>query len=90
VTDASNFLVGDTATMDRINRVSELIEGFESPHGMELLSTVHWVLREDPKATTDPDLAVTLVHNWNARKQKMFPQPHVLAAHGQLVEKGWA
>jgi hypothetical protein len=90
VTEASNFLADDNATMERINRVSDLIEGFENPHGMELLATVHWVLHEDSTATTDPELAVKLVHTWNARKQKIFPRPHILAAHGQLVEKGWA
>lgn len=77
------------ATMDRINGVSDLIEGFENPHGMELLATVHWVLREDSAATADPELAVKLVHTWNARKQKIFPRTHILSAHEQLVEKGW-
>jgi len=90
VAEASLFLADDIATVDRINRVSELIEGFGNPHGMELLTTVHWVLREDSNATTDPQLAVKLVHTWNARKRKLFPRPHILAAHAQLVEKGWA
>jgi O-acetyl-ADP-ribose deacetylase (regulator of RNase III) len=89
MTEASNFLADDNATMDRINRVSDLIEGFENPHGMELLATVHWVLSEDSNARTDPELAVKLVHTWNARKQKIFPRPHILSAHEQLVEKGW-
>jgi len=90
VTEASDFLADDNATMERINRVSELIEGFENPHGMELLSTVHWILREDPNAKTDPELAVRLVHEWNARKKKIFPRPHILAAYERLIEKGWA
>ena len=30
-------------TLQRFDQVSRLIEGFESPFGMELLSTVHWV-----------------------------------------------
>jgi len=87
--EASSFLADDSATRDRISRVSDLIEGFENPHGMELLTTVHWVLREDSHATADPELTVKLVHTWNARKQKIFPRAHILAAHGQLVEKGW-
>jgi O-acetyl-ADP-ribose deacetylase (regulator of RNase III) len=87
--DVSNFLADDNATMERINRVSELIEGFENPHGMELLTTVHWILHEDSNATTDTELAVKLVHTWNARKEKIFPQLHILAAHRRLVEKGW-
>lgn len=90
VTEASSFLADDNATMDRINRVSDLIEGFENPHGMELLATVLWIMREDPHAHTDPDFAVRLVHSWSERKQRIFPRPHILAAHEQLTEKGWA
>ena len=90
IAEASNFLAEDNATMDRINRVSDLIEGFENPHGMELLATVLWILREDTHALADPDLAVTLVHTWSERKKRVFPRTHILAAHGQLAEKGWA
>jgi len=90
MTEASSFLADDNATTERINRVSDLIEGFENPHGMELLATVHWVLHEDSNAKADPELAVKLVHTWNARKQKIFPRSHVFTAHRQLVEKGWA
>jgi hypothetical protein len=75
--------------MERINRVSELIEGFENPHGMELLTTVHWILQEDSRAVADLELAVRLVHSWNARKKKIFPRAHILAAHDQLVANGW-
>ena len=89
MTEASKFLADDNATMDRINRVSDLIEGFENPHGMELLTTVHWILNEDSSAKTDSALAVKLVHTWNDRKRRIFPRPHVLAALEQLVEKGW-
>lgn len=58
-----------------LQRVNDLIEGFEYPYGMELLAAVHRVLLEDSKATTDPDLDTTLVHKWNARKQKVVPPP---------------
>lgn len=88
--EASVFLADDNATVGRINRVSELIEGFENPHGMELLATVHWVFQEDPNIKGDPELAVRLVHAWNARKKKMFPRSHILAACEQLVANGWA
>jgi len=88
--EASQFLADDNATMGRINRVSSLIEGFENPHGMELLATVQWVLREDPASVQDPEVAVKLVHNWNERKERIFPRSHILAAHRQLIEQGWA
>ena len=89
ISEASRFLADDNATMERINRVDELIEGFENPHGMELLATVRWVIGEDKTAVQDPKRAVELVHDWNDRKQKIFPRAHILAAHKQLVERGW-
>jgi hypothetical protein len=75
--------------MERINRVSKLIEGFESPHGMELLATVHWVARENQQARADLDAAIGLVHSWNARKARIFPPQHIRVAHQQLSELGW-
>ena len=30
----------------RFDRVSNLIEGFETPYGMELISSVHWVVTQ--------------------------------------------
>lgn len=89
MSEAAEFLADDNATMERINRVSELIEGFENPHGMELLASVHWILQEDSRAVADRELAVRLVLSWNARKKKIFPLAHILAAHDQLVANGW-
>jgi hypothetical protein len=40
---AETFLVSDGATRIRFERVGKLIEGFETPCGLELLATVHWV-----------------------------------------------
>ena len=86
---ASTVAADDNATMDRINRVSELIEGFESPHGMELLTTVHWIMAEVPQARTSSHVAIERVHAWNTRKAKIFPLHHIQAAYDRLVEKGW-
>jgi hypothetical protein len=37
------MLANDADTRARFARVARLIEGFETPFGMELLATVHWV-----------------------------------------------
>src|SRR5271170_3582595 len=34
-------------SLQRLKRVAELIEGFESPYGMELLATVHWAAHHE-------------------------------------------
>ena len=40
---ARAFLADKARTRGRFERVAELVDGFESPFGLELLATVHWV-----------------------------------------------
>jgi len=44
---ARDFLQNAADANVRLERVSGLINGFETPYGMELLATVHWVAREN-------------------------------------------
>ena len=71
------------------NKVSELIEGYETPFGMELLSTVHWVAAHDDHARRSPDEAVRGVHAWNDRKATTMRPEQIRAAWGHLRETGW-
>ena len=43
VAEAQAFLKEDEETIARFERVAQLVEGFESPFGLELLATVHWL-----------------------------------------------
>jgi O-acetyl-ADP-ribose deacetylase (regulator of RNase III) len=83
---AETFLMEHEATRQRFNRVADLIKGFETTFGMELLSTVHWVATQEV-ATTEEE-AVTKIHAWNARK-KMFEPHHIHLAWKRLLEAGW-
>jgi O-acetyl-ADP-ribose deacetylase (regulator of RNase III) len=76
-------------TRQRLERVGDLIAGFETPYGMELLSSVHWVATHaEPSAKSEAD-AVTLVHAWNDRKKSMFTPQHIHVAWDRLAETGW-
>lgn len=89
VKEADAFLKDHPLPRARVNKVSDLIQGFETPYGMELLSSVHWVCaHQKPKATT-PEKAVELVHGWNERKQKMFRAEHIYIAFQRLRELAW-
>ncbi len=81
---ADEFLKRDPAAAERLEKVSELIEGFESPYGLELLATVHWVSKHDLPLANDADLAVEKVHEWNARKKKLFEPDHIRTAWSRL------
>ena len=77
-------------TLDRASRVENLIEGFETPFGLELLSTVHWVMRENPACRQDLTDAIAHVHSWNPRKAEIFSRAQIELAWSQLRAKGWA
>ena len=86
VEDATVALAQFAETRERLERVAELVAGFESPFGLELLSTVHWILDHDgPRARED---LVALTHGWNDRKKRFSPRQIELAAE-VLSGKGW-
>ena len=89
VEEADALLVSHEESKQRLKRVGELIEGFETPYGMELLSSVHWVLRHDSNVRAASD-AVAAVHSWNDRKRRMFSPAHIQVAWSQLAAMGWA
>jgi len=79
----------DPEAFQRLRRVGKLIEGFETPYGMELLSSVHWVAAGDDEPAQTPEHAVELIFAWNAHKKKTFKAAHVLKAWQRLVEQNW-
>jgi len=86
VADAERVIEENDDTNDRLARVADLITGFETPFGMELLSTVHWVNAHD--GATDVEQAVAAVYAWNHRK-RMFQKRHIRLAWDVLVAKAW-
>ena len=84
--DAQKFLDGNSETPKRLEKVFDLIQGFESPFGMELLSTVHWVLNEESPRSIDEVISMT--HTWNERK-KQFSSRQIKLACDVLTQKGW-
>jgi O-acetyl-ADP-ribose deacetylase (regulator of RNase III) len=83
---AETFLAAHATTRKRFDHVANLIKGFETPFGMELLSTVHWVATHEQAETVEA--AITKVHDWNPRK-RMFEPHHIRLAWERLDEAGW-
>lgn len=75
--------------MERLNRVAHLINGFETPYGMELLASVHWVAVHDTPAPMTDDEAIAAVHAWNNRKHDMLRADHIRVAWSRLRDDGW-
>jgi O-acetyl-ADP-ribose deacetylase (regulator of RNase III) len=86
ISEGEEFLRHHEQTLNRFHRVCELINGFESPFGMELLSTVHWVATQENAANKAQ--AAELIYTWNKRK-KMFTEDHIGLAWDTLSSQGW-
>lgn len=71
-----------------VERVGELIEGFQSPYGMELLATVHWVATSDTRVSS-VEQVISTVHAWSERKANIMRPEHIQIAWKRLVEQGW-
>lgn len=86
IEDAEAFLADQRDTISRFDRVAELVEGFETPFGLELLTTVHWVVAQESAATVEDVIAK--VHAWNSHK-KQFSRRQIGIAFQALESKGW-
>lgn len=89
VAEAEQFLAEHHDSRERLDQVTELIAGFETPYGMELLSSVHWVVVRDERPVRNADEAVEAVHAWNDRKRGLFQPKHIKVAWQRLEEHGW-
>jgi O-acetyl-ADP-ribose deacetylase (regulator of RNase III) len=85
---ATRFLDSKPETRERFERVAQLIDGFETPFGMELLATVHWVMQHEADAGNLGDV-IAKVHAWSTRKRTQMKPGHIEDAWKRLLEHGW-
>ncbi len=90
VDKAGKYLADDRQTLSRMARVQKLIEGFEDPYGLEVLSSVHWVMCHDSRARDSVEDAIKAVQSWNPRKRKLIKPAHIEAAWQRLHREKWA
>lgn len=84
---AEAFLADYPETVDRLERLGDLVYGFETPYGLELLATTHWAAVEND--ASDVETAITVVREWSARKERLFTPSHVIRAWERLDAGGW-
>ena len=90
VESASGLLGAGDEISKRMDRVAALIEGYEDPYGMELLSSMHWVMAGNPAAAKDKETAIQGVLAWNADKRKRLKPGHLDKAWERLRALGWS
>lgn len=86
---AREFLEKKPAAAEHLEWVKQLIEGFETPYGMELLSTVLWVVKHEPGTKGDLDAIRAKVESWNKRKKDLMKTQHIQKAYSRLEQQGW-
>ena len=84
--DATAHLKDQSESNSRLEKVAELVDGFESPFGLELLTTVHWVATNS-SIDSDHDL-VDAIYAWDSRKRQ-FSERQISVAASVLRERGW-
>lgn len=86
--EANQYLMSlDSQINSHIQKVTELIDGYQSPYGMELLASVHWVATKE--GATNSAQALEKIQAWNSRKKQIMHASHVNSAWEKLVSSGW-
>jgi O-acetyl-ADP-ribose deacetylase (regulator of RNase III) len=83
---AEQCVASQLEARERLDRVARLMHGFETPYGMELLSTVHWVSTREGACSVDD--AIAKAYSWNQRKQ-IFDEKQIGLAWRVLKDQGW-
>lgn len=87
IEEARNFLKGHAGVRERFERVAQLVEGFETPYGLELLATVHWAASEMGVHANEQQV-IAHTHAWNNRKKQFTPR-QIEIAMDVLTRQGW-
>ncbi len=68
----------------RLKEVQSLIEGFESPYGLELLATVDFICQNEN--IEDTNKIIGEIGKWTKRKKELMKPFHIKVAHQRLKE----
>lgn len=84
---ADEFLdQAETKANDIIDRLSKLVQGYESPYGLELLSSVHWLAHHEGHFPVERIIEEML--GWSEAKRSRFGEDAIRAAYSRLCEDG--
>jgi O-acetyl-ADP-ribose deacetylase (regulator of RNase III) len=70
---------------ERLKKVSDLIEGFESPLGMELLATVDFIINKNREIIDNEEELIVEVQKWSKRKKELLKPQFIKVAQERLV-----
>jgi hypothetical protein len=84
---ADEFLSGSEQQSDLvIDRLSKLIQGYESPYGLELISSVHWLAHHEGHYPVEKIIEEML--SWTEDKRNTFSADAITLAYERLKTDG--
>ena len=78
---------GCAPTRVRLEKVKALIQGLEDDHGLELLTSVHWVVKQEGAQTVEQ--VQQKIGDWSDRKRELFSATHIAFAWERWGEANW-
>ncbi|MFC1235979.1 macro domain-containing protein [Vibrio sp. F74] len=85
---ADEFLSTEPEYKDSIDRVKKLISGYETPLSIEVLATVHWVIKHEGHNSSDFDSIKEFIAQWNDHKASI-KEKYLKKALIQLQTNCW-
>ena len=89
INEADIFLLPYKEYTNNINKIAQLVDGFETPFGMELLATVHWIVKNECNDNYSHQEVITKIHHWSERKKSLFKPNHIEIALEHLSNEHW-
>ncbi|WP_456304780.1 type II toxin-antitoxin system antitoxin DNA ADP-ribosyl glycohydrolase DarG [Acetobacter oeni] len=84
---ANEFLnQAGTAASDIIDRLNKLVQGYESPYGLELLSSVHLLAHHEGHFPVEK--IIREMQGWSEAKRNQFSEDAIRAAYDRLKDDG--
>jgi O-acetyl-ADP-ribose deacetylase (regulator of RNase III)/uncharacterized protein YwgA len=74
----------DKESSSIIDRLDKLIQGYESPYGLELLSSVHWLSNHEHYDSVEQ--VIQAMRAWNDDKRNSFDENSIKLAHKRLYD----
>jgi O-acetyl-ADP-ribose deacetylase (regulator of RNase III) len=93
--EATEFLREHPEALKRLELVRELVDGWDTPYGLELLATTHWALRNSRPPIKGRDEMYDFIASWTPRKAQLFKPAQIdratahLAAVGAISPPAW-
>lgn len=84
--EAQQLLGADDDFRRALQRLENIVGGFEFPYGVELLSTVHYAASIEHPSNHKIDMVIKRIAAWSPRKRKLFRPDQAVAAYEHLTQ----